>query len=398
MHLGKYAKGAIVVSIGTIEPKEAAALAEGVYAVNAGDDFALQIFLGNKLFQQDQKMLKANVGGRVFRAVEDSFGIAAIGGTEQRKELFLIFRGTTTANNKADFITDARIGLTSSSSGWPVHIGFNHAFSSMIRDIQDFCSSQKGVSTVHCVGHSLGGAVATLAADWAYSNIAKDVKLYTFGQPRVGLSMHALNITRKLGAKNIRRVFHTTDPVPMVPVFPYVHNPLPGKGHSIDSNDLIHVATAHKMGKYADNVKNKRWADIARNAPKFNHEDAIEGWLNSRRNENPDCPKTFEWVERAIHWLLAKITGQIVNIAHLAIMGVHTFLDKLAWMLAKAIEIKDAVSEFVRMFVRKVARVLGIKLKQAGEGITRNFLRYILEALTRRAYELAQRAIRNLKS
>lgn len=384
----------------TLHPKDAVALAQEVYAVNSGDDVALQIFLQNKLFAKSKgskTLLKAEVGGRIFRAATDTFGLAALGGDDIRKELFLVFRGTTEANNKADFVSDARIGLTSSSSGWPVHIGFNHAFTSMLREIRNFHKDLKSpISTVHCIGHSLGGAVATLAADWAYSSICKDVKLYTFGQPRVGLSMHALNLTRKLGRANVHRVYHTTDPVPMVPIFPYVHSPMPGMGHRIDSDYLITGGEAHKIAKYGKSVKGKQWNQLARGLPINNHEDAIREWLNSNRNQNPNCPKTFEWVERALIWLLAKCFAGVVNVLHLAAMGVHTFLDKLAWLLAKAYEIADDALTYVKMFIRKIMRILGVPESRMGKNPTRSFLRYILEALMKRAYELAQAAIRQL--
>ncbi|WP_350643813.1 hypothetical protein, partial [Psychrobacter sp. HY3-MNA-CIBAN-0198] len=50
-------------------------------------------------------------------------------------------------------------------------------------------------ATVHCVGHSLGGAVASLVADWAKRRFSSDVKLYTFGAPKVGLTNFALSTT-----------------------------------------------------------------------------------------------------------------------------------------------------------------------------------------------------------
>ena len=237
-------------------PQLAAELALGVYQVNTGDNRRLKAFLSNKVFtpqKSDKLLLNADVGGRIFRAARDGFGLCARG---TNGDLFLIFRGTTEANNKADFISDARIGIERSVTGLPVHIGFNHTFKSMLPEIKQFVSEAKITGTVHCIGHSLGGAVASLAADWASRTLSLPVKLYTFGQPRTGLSLHSLMLTQRMTSKNIHRTYHTTDPVPMVPVFPYVHSPLPGYGHSILSNNPILSGEAHRMDLYLDNVRN----------------------------------------------------------------------------------------------------------------------------------------------
>ncbi|WP_051264008.1 lipase family protein [Teredinibacter turnerae] len=384
-----------------VQPGRCVKLAQEVYAVNGGDDMALQLFLQNKEFadsgSRQMKVLKAKVGGRIFRAAEDAFGLAAIGQGSFQNQLFLIFRGTTKANNKADFITDARIGLTSGPSGWSVHIGFNHTFTSMLPEIRAFISSLKEpITTVHCIGHSLGGAVATLAADWSYANICKDVKLYTFGQPRVGLTGYAMHLTQRLGKENIHRVYHTTDPVPMVPVFPYAHSPLPGMGHRIDSEHHIASAAAHSINLYIASTKGKQWQQLERGLPKFDHEDAIADWLHSNRDQNPNSPKTFEYLERAIVWLIAKCFAQFINVAQLAFMGVHTFLDKLAWLLSTAWEWAEDSAKWVKLFVKKVMRILGVPTRDIGDKPSRSFLRYILTALLRRSYELAQRAIRQI--
>lgn len=63
-------------------------------------------------------------------------------------------------------------------------------------------------------GHSLGGAIATLAAaDMRSSGYA--VKLYTFGAPRVSSSELANYITSQSGGNY--RVTHYNDPVPNIP-------------------------------------------------------------------------------------------------------------------------------------------------------------------------------------
>lgn len=71
-------------------------------------------------------------------------------------------------------------------------------------------------------GHSLGGAVATIAA----ANLRKAgfaVDIYTFGAPRAGNAAFANFVTQQAGAEF--RVTHDNDPVPRLPpiIFGYRH-------------------------------------------------------------------------------------------------------------------------------------------------------------------------------
>jgi len=75
---------------------------------------------------------------------------------------------------------------------------------------------------VVATGHSLGGAVATLAA--AYLRAAGNaVDLYTYGSPRVGNDAFANFVSAQAGLEI--RVTHLDDPVPRLPplLFSYRH-------------------------------------------------------------------------------------------------------------------------------------------------------------------------------
>src|SRR5262249_17886627 len=88
---------------------------------------------------------------------------------------------------------------------------------------------------IHCVGHSLGGAVANLVAYYLKSSYANDVKLYTFGAPRVGTYFGLPKaLEKKLGESNIYRVSHQLDPITMIPTFPFLHV----LGNDDDRNNL----------------------------------------------------------------------------------------------------------------------------------------------------------------
>lgn len=90
----------------------------------------------------------------------------------------LVFRGTE--QTLKDFVTDLQIGVEAlMSDEAAVHEGFQLALDSVWPDVT------KALDEVSCpvffAGHSLGGALATLAASRRKPN-----GLYTFGCPRVG--------------------------------------------------------------------------------------------------------------------------------------------------------------------------------------------------------------------
>ena len=108
-----------------------------------------------------------------------------------------------------------------------MHAGFYNVFTSIEKDLKKFFRGYYP-RRVHCVGHSLGGGIATLVAEWlAYHHISQPM-LYTFGSPRVGFESFAKSLTLNIGDKNIYRAYHRTDVVSMIPLWPFVHVPQPG--------------------------------------------------------------------------------------------------------------------------------------------------------------------------
>lgn len=377
-----------------IKPKIAAELASDVYLVQ--HERTVKAFLARPEFSSESKQkshLKAEVGSRLINT-RDGFGVCARGGVDYENDLFLVFRGTTRANKDADWISNARIGVQFSRNGLPVHVGFNHIFTSMLPAIKDFLSTQKNLSgTIHCVGHSLGGAIATLAADWISSHKNNCVKLYTFGAPRPGLILFSNNLTRKLGSKNIYRTYHATDPVPMIPLFPFVHPPLPGYGHYISTQENILSAQAHDIGYYLQSVEHRQWTDLQRRGPPYHAEHAIEEFLKSKMPVNATSPKIWHWLNAALIFVLKKVLGNIAVALQTAFMGAFTLADSIAWMLRQGIDLGKQVSEWVQRLMRKIMQVLGMKVASTSEELTRELMRRVLASLMERANNEARKAI-----
>jgi pimeloyl-ACP methyl ester carboxylesterase len=111
-----------------------------------------------------------------------------------------------------------------------VHMGFlqswENARSSVLPELKALKAQHPSYS-IHLVGHSLGGAVACLAAlELKVSLGWDDITVTTFGEPRVGNyalarfvdEVFSLDGDRELEKRTYRRVTHNNDPVPLLPL------------------------------------------------------------------------------------------------------------------------------------------------------------------------------------
>lgn len=381
-----------------LNPNSAASLADDIYDLR--DAEFLKVFLLRPEFSGRSSAhttkLNATVGGRVIRGATDAFGVCAPGGGRYQNDIFLIFRGTTAANNNADWISNARIGLEFSHTGSPVHLGFNQIFSSMLPAIREFLAKHgSATGTVHCIGHSLGGAIANLAADWIKKTRGGAVRLYTFGAPRVGTSWFARSMGGRVQEKYIYRVYHKTDPVPMVPVFPFTHAPISNQGYQIYSAQSIISAEAHGMAQYRQSVSGSKWKDLHGAIAPYHIDHMVEQWLGSDRRPNPADPTTWEWLNSAIVWVLKKLTMGTILIVQSSVMGLVTLADKIAWILQKGIDLSKDSGFWVLRLMRKIMQVLGMPVVKTVNELGRTFMRRILTRLMQKMNQEAQSAVRS---
>ncbi|MCP3674705.1 MAG: lipase family protein, partial [Gammaproteobacteria bacterium] len=340
------------------------------------------------------------VGFRIINA-NDGFGICARGsekyeGGKYKNDLFIMFRGTTTKNYGADIISDVRIGVKTSRTGLPVHVGFNHAFNSMLPAIEEFVKSNADATgSVHVIGHSLGGAVAALTADWISARKPKKVKLYTFGCPKPGLEFFARKLTEKLEEKNIYRVYHSTDVVPMVPVYPFTHSPTNHCGYQLPSNYFVSLS-AHKMANYVASVGSHSWDILKKTGEQTAYSNSIEHWLKSDKPLNPADPRTWEWINAGLTWVLRKVIGGAAAIIQAPIMDSISLADKIAMILHKGIDLSIDASGWVLSIMRKIMQALGMKLAKTASELTRQFMSIILRRLIARMSNEAVRTVRAL--
>ncbi|CAI5452114.1 unnamed protein product [Caenorhabditis angaria] len=139
------------------------------------------------------------------------------------KAIIIVFRGTT---NNVQLIMEGLETIftyhTPWSAGGVVSTYFNDGFLNLwnggIKDDFNTLVAKYPGYQVWITGHSLGGAMASLAASYITYNKLYDntkVQLVTFGEPRVGDQAYATSFDKYV--PNGFRVTHAHDPVPHLP-------------------------------------------------------------------------------------------------------------------------------------------------------------------------------------
>ncbi|KAK1827862.1 putative lipase protein, partial [Podospora conica] len=143
-----------------------------------------------------------------------------------KRAIIVSFRGSVSVRNWiVDFIF-LQVPCTL-SLGCLAHAGFLSAWKEISTPVLRSVAAARAAHPSYKIivtGHSLGAAVATLAAGHLRKDGKHaDVDLYTFGSPRVGNYFLAKTITDQPGREY--RVTHAADPVPRLPpiVLNYAH-------------------------------------------------------------------------------------------------------------------------------------------------------------------------------
>jgi triacylglycerol lipase len=125
--------------------------------------------------------------------------------------LFLSFRGTESTSIK-DIKSDAKANQTTCETSGDIHCGFKEAFEKVhILIQQDLDQERFSTSPLFITGHSLGGALATVAAK-KLKHEGGIASCYTFGSPRVGDDEWIKGIKT-----SVYRVVNAADCVTMLP-------------------------------------------------------------------------------------------------------------------------------------------------------------------------------------
>lgn len=380
-------------------PKVAASLAKNVYALTQEKTIekAIEVLnneYGGSLGFSDDSMLKAKTGGPWVIKCRTAFGFTLIGKGVLQGHAIIIFRGT---QYLADWLTNFNITVSRGASGQPVHDGFNLAFKTMEPNLKEFMGTliKLKITQIHCIGHSLGGALATICADWIRSSYKIKPYLYTFGSPRVGLIGFAHCCTTNIGADRIFRAYHKTDIVPCIPSWPFIHTPNSGTDYYLPSPGIVPWSTYHGMDKYVDSVSGKSWKSLAALESEKKTDSGILQWLKSSSAVGLSIT-ALEWLNQALVYVLKKCLNGAAWIISSTFGSSFTLMDRLAYVLKKGIDLSENMSALVVNLIRKIMEILGMKRALKAADLTRDFIRKVFLKLQAKANEFAKAALSDL--
>lgn len=383
----------------TLSPHDAMAFAEAVYgirqtaSVRAGFAMSLPNHGLGADWDLDAAQSVQGVSGPL-GPTRSGFAAVVPGAGRRSSEIVVASRGSVGAFTGPDWTSNARAAYAVGPGGTLVHKGFNEIFKSLIGAVREQIRrlGPRNRRTIHCVGHSLGGALANLMALTLQEETRAEVRLYTFGAPRVGDTFFSRAATRNLAAGNIHRVYNVSDPVPMVPLFPYMHAAFDQDGIRIGTPALNIFSGNHRIqpGYVQRTPPGASWSQLR--AGSLDHCKALSlaTWLD-RIGENmiPLSAWGLWALGRAIDALLTMWVG-------LCGIGLHvglTLADQLAMLLVRATEVSREMSEQVLQLIRLILRWAGRKVIESAAELTRAFLTYVLELVIRPIVAMADRAL-----
>jgi pimeloyl-ACP methyl ester carboxylesterase len=302
-------------------------------------------------------------------------------------------RGTNPTSGR-DWLTDLRAGFCRGDSGQPVHIGFQKTWESFAGDIREYLRG-KNPTHIHCVGHSLGGALATLCADYCLANRVSLVSLYTIGSPRVGMGGFANTLTAKMGAENIFRISHAADPVTTMPIYPFCHVPYQNRNYVVGGTGLILNPWAHAMPSYAKAIGQASWSSLLDRSSPIMVADEVKRWLETVSAGggitafSADC---LAMIGKVLGWILEKEYQNWGN----ECANYYTALDHLAHMIERGIKFNQEVEEQLKTVMNAILRFIGRSAVTISE-LTLAFVQYVLELFYSTIQTMAVQALRGTR-
>ncbi len=382
-----------------LTPSQAAAIGRGVYRLREDSVSTVvqergQLLGCEGLFAaSDSGRFEAKSGGLLWKKLS-GFGFVAIGEGSFSGDLLIATRGTQT---QLDWLSNFNVAMQMGPCGLPVHAGFNEIWKGFAPEVRAMLKG-RNPARIHCVGHSLGGALASLSADLLSAGKVAEVVLYTFGCPRTGDGLFARSLTQRLGKQHIFRVYHPADPVPMIPLFPFWHLPFGGDGLRIanTANALMSI-DAHLMPpSYLPGVHDQSWATLGHGGAPANDGQQVKGWLERAADGKGGfvmgSAKLLSMIGRALAWLMAKAGKLVKGGVGVAQTAGATVLDQLAWMLGQAAQLSKDVGLHVKGLIGAIFSFLGRTAVQTAD-VTVAFLRWVLALLFSALRVMAERAL-----
>ena len=235
-------------------------------------------------FEKDDSELKAALAEADFELVRtfDRGGTQAfLARRNSDKMAVLAFRGTQTQGDTLerflDAVADLYVVMQTDENGVKVHKGFQQAFKRVEPEVLP-AARQLADHALYITGHSLGGALALIAASAInFDNLAA---CYTFGSPKVG--------NEEFGDKIKSPIYRIINAYDIVPFLPFTAIMMP----------IFWLGSAK--------IKNDKIQTLLENYKKYRHHGDLR-WLthvksNSDAKVQTECPELYR------SWNLLKFT------------------------------------------------------------------------------------------
>ena len=368
-----------------LSPAAAASVAARVYDIRKTEEFKSAFHIDfNRNFKLTNSQIKGISGGIINQLFnrQTGFALTAEGRAGVFKKHHIIaIRGT---DSGADWLSNFNVGLTNGPNNMAVHAGFHKVFRSMRPAFEQYVNEHKP-RCIHCVGHSLGGALAQLTALWARER-GIPAKLYTFGSPRV-ITEH--NVPKAAANITNYRIIHGADPVPYVPTWPFAHT---AGEYQLAMHDSARLnGAAHLMENEAPGYINTAgsYKDFSGMAGSFKPLGAERVVLDYDNRHQANFSQ--RWQRRIADALITflKAGGRYTIVA--ASVGL-TFYDVLARNLEEIILASRSAAEQLKGILGHILVMVGRGWEKVKE-MTAKYIRWVIELMIKALYKTAKSAI-----
>ncbi|CAM4455326.1 lipase family protein [Paenibacillus tarimensis] len=213
----------------------------------------------------DGYKLAAAIKGKSYGDLIGSFGFVL----ESEDTVIVAFRGTVTVSDWMADLNAKQVKYRPVRDGGATHAGFTAIYMSMRDQLRKSLAPLIDGRQLYVTGHSLGGALAALAApDIAANTSGRPPVVYTFGAPRTGDPAFARMFNRSI--PHMHRVYNTRDIVPHVPPF------------------VCKIPRSEKLYYYV-HVKGGRMLSFHNNSISANH--ILDGYFQELAGKEPGAVK-----------------------------------------------------------------------------------------------------------
>jgi triacylglycerol lipase len=355
--------------------------------------------------KESVKIITATSG--LITPVSSGFGFMAQLNGGRFREIVIATRGTATW---ADAGTDINAIPAPGPTGHAIHKGFGTTFKSYVQQLNEFIKQQNlgfKPTAVHCMGHSLGGALANLNAA-ACAELGLNSYLYTAAAPRVGMVPYAEHLSKKMKAAHVYRVANEADIVTMVPCYPFVHSPYVHGTYLLEGGMLKINPMQHMLANGYGSMVNASWKQMQ--SLTQGKQQQLENSLYPAHNKEAGqfeqlakmpgamfSGRLLKLINKAIHDMLSRLGAQsLLSVSHYR-TGAFTVLDQMAEILARYAQASHKQAKEVAGILNAIMAYLGrstYALADASVATIRwvfNLLHLSVNTMARQAIQLVGR-------